>query len=67
MISLNLPTYEIKISGTPERPTILDILRRKYVALTPGRMGAPAFRAFSDRAERLSRHPNGKRGKAESW
>ena len=35
MISLNLPTYEIKISGTPERPTILDILRRKYVALTP--------------------------------
>ena len=35
MIPLNLPTYEIKISGTPERPTILDILRRKYVALTP--------------------------------
>ncbi len=35
MIPLNLPTYEIKISGTPERPKIFDILRRKYVALTP--------------------------------
>lgn len=35
MIPLNLPTYEIKISGTQQRPTILDILRRKFVALTP--------------------------------
>lgn len=35
MIRLNLPNYPIKLSGTKERPTIFDILRRKYVALTP--------------------------------
>lgn len=35
MISLNLPSYPIKISGTPEKPLVWDILRRKYVALTP--------------------------------
>ena len=35
MIPLNLPDFDIKLAGTPNRPTILDILRRKYVALTP--------------------------------
>jgi len=35
MIRLNLPSYQIKLSGTQEHPTIFDILRRKYVALTP--------------------------------
>lgn len=35
MIPLNLPTYPIKLSGTRQKPTIFDILRRKYVALTP--------------------------------
>ena len=35
MIRLNLPTFEIKLSGTAERPRIFDILRRRYVALTP--------------------------------
>ena len=35
MISLNLPSFQIKLSGTQERPTIFDILRKKYVALTP--------------------------------
>jgi len=35
MISLNLPSFSIKLSGTPERPTIWDVLRKKYVALTP--------------------------------
>ncbi|MFA6832425.1 MAG: type I restriction enzyme HsdR N-terminal domain-containing protein [Bacteroidaceae bacterium] len=35
MIRLNLPDYQIKLSGTHEKPTIFDILRRKYVALTP--------------------------------
>ena len=35
MIQLNLPQFEIKLSGTPEKPKILDILRRKFVALTP--------------------------------
>lgn len=35
MIPLNLPDFNIKLAGTPNRPTILDILRRKYVALTP--------------------------------
>jgi len=35
MIRLNLPDYAIKLSGTKQRPTIWDILKRKYVALTP--------------------------------
>jgi hypothetical protein len=35
MIRLNLPSYPIKLSGTKEKPHIFDILRRKYVALTP--------------------------------
>lgn len=35
MYRLNLPSYQIKVSGTQQKPTILDILRRKYVALTP--------------------------------
>ena len=35
MIRLNLPTFEIKLSGTKEHPRIFDILRHRYVALTP--------------------------------
>ena len=35
MQQLNLPPSEIKIRETDGRRTILDILRRKYVALTP--------------------------------
>lgn len=35
MIRLNLPSFQIKLSGTRQHPTIFDILRRKHVALTP--------------------------------
>lgn len=35
MIRLNLPEYEIKLSGTREKPQIWDLLRHKFVALTP--------------------------------
>lgn len=35
MIKLNLPSFEIKLKGTKERPMIFDILRKKYIALTP--------------------------------
>ena len=35
MISLNLPSFQMKLSGTQDKPTIFDILRKKYVALTP--------------------------------
>lgn len=35
MIRLNLPSFQIKLSGTKQRPAIYDILRRKHVALTP--------------------------------
>ncbi len=35
MIRLNLPSFQIKLSGTQEHPRIFDILRRKYVSLTP--------------------------------
>ena len=35
MNELNLPSFDVKISGTREKPEILDFLRRRYVALTP--------------------------------
>jgi hypothetical protein len=35
MYRLNLPTYPIKITEKGEKRQIFDILRRKYVALTP--------------------------------
>lgn len=35
MNRLNLPSFEIKIGGTKQHPTIWDMLRKKYVALTP--------------------------------
>lgn len=35
MQRLNLPPYDIKVGGTRESPTILDELRRRWVALTP--------------------------------
>ena len=35
MIRLNLPPFDMKISGTKQQPKILDILRRRYIALTP--------------------------------
>lgn len=35
MYQLNLPRYDIRISEQAGRRTILDVLRRKYVALTP--------------------------------
>lgn len=35
MIKLNLPTFDIKLRGTKEHPMIFDILRKKFIALTP--------------------------------
>lgn len=35
MIQLNLPSFQIKLSGTRQRPLIFDMLRKRYVALTP--------------------------------
>lgn len=35
MYQLNLPQYDIRIMEQNGRHTILDVLRRKYVALTP--------------------------------
>ncbi len=35
MISLNLPPFNIKLSGTKQQPKVFDVLRRKYVTLTP--------------------------------
>lgn len=35
MYRLNLPSFEIKIGGTKQHPTIWDVLRKRYVALTP--------------------------------
>ncbi len=35
MIRLNLPDYPVRLGGTARRPSIFDVLRRRYVALTP--------------------------------
>lgn len=35
MIRLNLPPFEIKLGGSREHPKIFDVLRQRYVALTP--------------------------------
>lgn len=35
MIQLNLPSFDIKLRGTRQSPQILDVLRHRYVALTP--------------------------------
>lgn len=35
MTRLNLPPYGARLGGTREQPTIFDVLRRRYVALTP--------------------------------
>ncbi len=35
MTSLNLPPFDMKLSGTRQHPKILDVLRRRFVALTP--------------------------------
>ena len=35
MISLNLPTFDIRLRGTKLSPQIFDFLRRRYVRLTP--------------------------------
>lgn len=35
MIPINLPQYDINLGGTKDNPTIFDILRHRFVALTP--------------------------------
>ena len=35
MLELNLPSFEKKITHRGDKPFILDIIRRQYVALTP--------------------------------
>jgi hypothetical protein len=35
MIPINLPPFDIKLQGDAEHPRIFDVLRRRYVALTP--------------------------------
>ena len=35
MKELNLPSFDVKIRGTRERPEIFDSLRKRFVALTP--------------------------------
>lgn len=35
MYRLNLPSFQVKVAGNRDKPIIFDILRRKYVALTP--------------------------------
>ena len=35
MNELNLPSFDVKVRGTREKPEIFDFLRRRYVALTP--------------------------------
>lgn len=43
MIPLNLPPFDIKLQGTREHPRVFDILRRRYVALTPEELVRQTF------------------------
>ena len=58
MDALNLPAFDAKIAQRDGKHVIFDVIRRRYVALT-GRMGAPAFHAFSAGSERLSARATG--------
>jgi hypothetical protein len=35
MKSMNVPSYDVKLRGTREKPEIFDFLRKRYVTLTP--------------------------------
>ncbi len=35
MLALNLPTFELKMKDDGSKKSIFDVIRRKYVALTP--------------------------------
>lgn len=35
MVQLNLPAFEYKVTKIGEKPYIFDIIRRKYVVITP--------------------------------
>ena len=35
MKELDLPSFDIKLRGTKERPEVFDFLRKRFVALTP--------------------------------
>ncbi|MBQ8064963.1 MAG: type I restriction enzyme HsdR N-terminal domain-containing protein [Prevotella sp.] len=35
MEQLNLPSFDVKVRGTREKPEIFDFLRHRFVALTP--------------------------------
>ena len=35
MTRLNLPPFDIKLKGTKEHPLVFDMLRKKYITLTP--------------------------------
>ncbi|WP_291529321.1 type I restriction enzyme HsdR N-terminal domain-containing protein [Bacteroides sp. UBA939] len=35
MLSLNLPTFDAKVVSREGKPVIFDVIRRRYVALTP--------------------------------
>ena len=57
MLALNLPPYPFKISNREGKKFIFDVLRKKYVALTPEewvrRVGTAAFHSFVSRAQRI--------------
>ena len=46
MLSLNLPAFDAKIAARNGKNVIFDVIRRRYVALTP-EMGAAALRPLS--------------------
>ena len=35
MLSLNLPVFDAKVVNREGKPVIFDVIRRRYVALTP--------------------------------
>lgn len=46
MTALNLPTYPFRIKNSGEKPLIFDILRKRYVTLTPEEWVRQHFTAY---------------------
>ena len=46
MLALNLPTFEVKMKEDGTKKMIFDVIRRKYVALTPEEWVRQHFTAY---------------------
>lgn len=67
MIRLNLPSFDIKVSGSKQHPQILDVLRRKFITLTPEEWVRQHFVHFLIEHKGVSCLVARQRNPAEMW